>query len=250
MDKRDFYPMFMTAWEVLFKEDTILKAFKVTGFSPFTPEVILKRFNKQPTQGSLSDSDSSALSASTWRKTESLIPQVVNNRGDPQAQKLSRAFHWISVQKSLLDHKTQGLRQALTNERLRRKRGKAQPLEQPKEDHSGAMFWSPKNVKEAHDRQQQQEQEEEQQRLQKAERGRIREGQKQAKLQAVQQRRTARPAAWVVRKKDKARKATKQASRAAVCRTQQQLQQALKGAQKSKMRSLKAGLKKRAAAQP
>jgi hypothetical protein len=221
MSKRDFYPMFMTAWEASFKEDTILKAFEATGVSPFAPEVILKRFNKQSTQGSLSDSDSSALSASNWRKTESLIRQVVKDRSDPQAQKLSRAFHRISVQKSLLEHETQGLRQALTDERLRRKRGKALPLEQPEEDHGGAVFWSPRKVKEARDRQQQQEQEEEQQRLQKAERGRVQEDQKQAKFQAVQHRRTARAAARVVREKEKARKATEQASRAAARRTRQ-----------------------------
>jgi hypothetical protein len=218
MSKRDFYPMSMTAWEVSFKEDTILKAFEATGVSPFAPEVILKRFNKQPTPGS--------LSASNRRKTESLIRQVVKDRADPQAQKLSWVFHWISVQKSLLEHEAQGLRQALTNERLRRKQGKALPLEQPEEDHGGAVFWSPRKVKEARDRQQQQEQEEEQQRLQKAKRGHVREDQKQAKLQAVQQRRTARAAARVVREKEKA----EQASRAAARRTHQWLQQAFKTA--------------------
>jgi hypothetical protein len=93
MSKKDFYPMFMAAWEASFKEDTILKAFEATGVSPFEPEVILKRFNKQPTQGSLSDSDSSALSASNWMKTKSLIRQVVKDKDDPQAQKLSRVFH-------------------------------------------------------------------------------------------------------------------------------------------------------------
>jgi hypothetical protein len=70
--------MFITAWETSFKEETILKAFKATGLSPFEPEVILKKFNtRQPTPGSSDDSDSSALSASNWRKTESLLRQVV-----------------------------------------------------------------------------------------------------------------------------------------------------------------------------
>jgi hypothetical protein len=65
MSKRDFYLMFMAAWEALFKEETILKAFEATGVLPLKPEVILKRFNtRQPTQGSLSNSDSLALSAS------------------------------------------------------------------------------------------------------------------------------------------------------------------------------------------
>jgi hypothetical protein len=42
MSKRDFYPMFIAAWEASFKEETILKAFEATGLSPLNPEVILK----------------------------------------------------------------------------------------------------------------------------------------------------------------------------------------------------------------
>jgi hypothetical protein len=221
---------------------------------PFEPEVILKRFNtRQPTPGTLSDSDSSALSASNWRKTESLLRQVVNDRRDPRAQKLSQAFHQISVQKSLLEHEVQGLRQALTNERLRRKRGKALPLEQPEEHHGGAYFYSPTKVQKARDRLRQQELEEEQQQLQKAEKARVREEKKQTKLQVAQQRRAARAAAQIVRETERARKAADQASRAAARRAQQRLQQAQKMSQKGKKRSLKASLKaaskKRAAAQ-
>jgi hypothetical protein len=51
MSKRDFYPMFMAAWEASFKGDIILKAFVATGLSPFEPGVILKKFNKQPVTG-------------------------------------------------------------------------------------------------------------------------------------------------------------------------------------------------------
>jgi hypothetical protein len=105
VSKRDFYPMFMAAWEASFKEATILKAFKATSLSPFYPEVILNRFNQPAQLGQLSDSDSSALSALNWRKTETLLCQVVANRSDPRAQKLSQAFHQILVQKSLLVHK-------------------------------------------------------------------------------------------------------------------------------------------------
>jgi hypothetical protein len=254
MSKRDFCPMFMAAWEASFKEETILKAFKATGLSPLNPEVILKRFNRQPTQGSSSDSDSSALSASNWRKTESLLREVVADRSDPRAQKLSRAFHQISVQKSLLAQEAQGLRQALINERTRRKRGKALPLEAGEEYHGGAVFWSPRKVKEARDRQLQQELEEEQLQHQKAEAARLREEQRQEKRQAVQQRRTARAAAQLIRLEEKARKAANRASRQAARRAQQQLQHAQKTAQKGKKRSLKASIKaaskKRVAAQP
>jgi len=253
MSKRDFYPMFMAAWEASFKEETILKAFKATGLSPLEPEVILRRFNQPAQSGQSSDSDSSALSASNWRKTERLLREVVTDRGDPRAQKLSRAFHRISVQKSLLTHEAQGLRQALNNERLRRKRGKALPLEQPEEYHGGAVFWSPRKVKEARDRQLQQGLEEEQLQHQKAKAARLRKEKRQEKLKAVQARRAARAAARLMRQGEKAREAANRASRQAACRTQQRLQQAQKTAQRGKKIRLKvatkAGSKKRVATQ-
>jgi hypothetical protein len=49
MSKRNFYPLFMAAWQVSFKETTIFKAFQATGLLPFNPEVIPKMFNIQDT---------------------------------------------------------------------------------------------------------------------------------------------------------------------------------------------------------
>jgi hypothetical protein len=254
MSKRDFYPMFMAAWEASFKEETILKAFEATGLSPLEPEVILKRFN-QPTQsGQSSNSNSSALSTSNWRKTESLFRQVVTDRSDPQAQKLSQAFHQISVQKSLLTHKAQGLRQALNNERLRKQQGKALPLEPAEEYHSGAVFWSPRKVKEVRDCQLQHGLEEEQLQHQKAEAGCLRKEKRQEKLKAVEARRAARAAARLMRQGEKAREATNQGLQAAARRAQQRLQQSQKTSQRDKRRCLKAAIrtpsKKRVATQP
>jgi hypothetical protein len=65
---------------------------------------------------------------------------VVKYRGDSQAQKLSQAFHSMSVQKTLLEQEAQGLKEALINKRLRRKRSKALPLEASEEYHGGAVF--------------------------------------------------------------------------------------------------------------
>jgi hypothetical protein len=254
MSKRDFYPMFIAAWEALFKKATILKAFEATGISPSNPEVILKRFHQQAQSASSEDSDSSALSASNWRKIESLVRQVVADRSDPQAQKLSRAFHQISVQKSLLTHEAQGLREALINEKTRRKRGKALPLQADEEYHSRAVFWSPSKVKDARYRLHQQELKEEQQRLQKVERARNHKEQRQAKAQDIKARRKARAEARIARQAVKAREAVERASRAAARKAQQRLQQAQKTSKKGKQRSLKAHIKaaskNRAVAQP
>jgi hypothetical protein len=254
MSKRDFYPMFMAAWEASFKKDTILKAFEATGLSPFEPEVILKRFNQPAQSGQSSDSDSSALSASDWRKIRQLVNHAVANRDQRKISKLNQTIHRLSIRSVLAEHENVRLKEALINERQRRKRGKALQLEAAEEYHGGAVFWSPRKVKEARDRQQQQGLEEEQRQHQKAEAARVREEQRQEKLRAVEVRRAARTAAQLMRQEEKVRKAADRASRQAARRTQQRLQQAQKNAQRGKRRRLeaatKAGLKKRAVAQP
>lgn len=253
MSKRDFYPMFMAAWEASFKEETILKAFKATGLSPFEPEVILKRFNQPAQSGQSSDSDSSALSASDWRKIRQLVNHAVADRDQRKISKLNQTIHRLSIRSVLAEQENIRLKEALINERQRRKRGNALPLEAEEEYHGGAVFWSPRKVKEARDRQHQQELEAEQLQHQKVEAARLREEQRQEKLRAVEARRAARAVARLIRQEEKAREAADRASRQAARRTQQQLQQAQKTAQRGKRRRLKiatkAGLKKRAAAQ-
>jgi hypothetical protein len=204
---------------------------------PTNLEVILQRF---AISTPLSDSKSSTLSASNWRKTEGLLRQVVKDRGDRRAQKLSQAFHHISPRKSLLEDDVKGLREALINERTRRKRGKPLLLQEPEEYQGGAVFWSPWKVKEARDRQQLQEREEEQVQHQKADTNRLREEARQEKARGKEIRRQARAAARLVREKEKAEKAAEKASRAAARRTAKRLQQAIKTPQKGKKRSLKA----------
>jgi hypothetical protein len=183
------------------------------------------------------------LSASNWRKTEGLLRQVVKDRGDRRAQKLSQAFHQISTQKTLLEHEVKGLREALINERTRRKRGKPLLLEEPEEYHGGAVFWSPRKVKDAREQQQLKERKEQQLQHQKAEANRHRKESRQAKTKAVQARRQAKVEARISREKEKAEKAAEQVLRTAARRTHQRLKQALKNSQKSKKRSLKASAK-------
>ncbi|KAI1680772.1 hypothetical protein KJE20_09623 [Pyrenophora tritici-repentis] len=246
--------MFIAAWEASFKKDTILKAFEATGLSPLEPEVILKRFNQPAQSGQSSDSDSSALSASDWRKIRQLVDRAVAERDQRKISKLNQTIHQLSIRSVLAEHENVRLKEALINERQRRKRGKALPLGAGEDYHGVAVFWSPRKVKEARDRQHQQELEEEQQRLQKAEIARDREEQRLAKAQAIESRRQARAEARISRQAEKAREAADRASRAAARRAQQRLQQAHKTSQKGKKRSLKASIKaaskKRAAAQP
>jgi hypothetical protein len=63
----------------------------------------------------------------------------------------------------LAEYENVRLKEALINERKRRKRGKALPLEAEEEYYGGAVFWSLRKVNKARDRLRQQEIEEEQQ---------------------------------------------------------------------------------------
>ncbi|KAF1359635.1 hypothetical protein EJ07DRAFT_118519 [Lizonia empirigonia] len=221
---------------------------------PFEPEVILKRFHQPAQSGQSSDSDSSALSGSDWRKIRQLVDHAVADRDQRKISKLNQTIHRLSIRSVLAEHENVRLKEALINERQRRKRGKALPLEAAEEYHGGAVFWSPKKVKEALDRQHQQELEEEQLQHQKVEAARLREEKRQEKLLAVEARRKARAAARLMRQEENAREAADRASRQAARRTQQRLQQAQKTAQRGKRRQLKAATKadskKRVATQP
>ncbi|KAL6153674.1 hypothetical protein ACJBU6_06979 [Exserohilum turcicum] len=240
MSKRDFLPLFQAAWQASFKEKTILNAFKATGLSPFNPEVILQRF---PISDPMSDSDSSALSASDWRRIERLLRQVVADQGDRQVKRLSQVLHSSSVQNSLLKEEVRKLREALVNERTRRKRGKPLPLQEAEEYHGGAVFWSPRKVKEARDRLRLQEEEEEQLQLQKADTMRQREEARQAKVREKEQRRQARLAASLIRQKEREEKAMEKASRIAARKAAQRLQKAIKTSQRGRKKSFKVPIK-------
>ncbi|EOA85915.1 uncharacterized protein SETTUDRAFT_78617, partial [Exserohilum turcica Et28A] len=240
MSKRDFFPLFYQAWQASLKETTILNAFKATGISPLNPEVILQRFS---VPDPMSDSDSSALSASDWRRIERLLRQVVANQGDRQVKRLSQVIHSSSVQNSLLKDEVRKLREALINERTRRKRGKPLPLQEAEEYHGGAVFWSPRKVKEAHDRLRLQEEEQEQLQLQKADTIRQREETKQARAIEKEQRRQARLAVSLMRQKEREEKAIEKASRIAARKAAKRLQKAIKTTQRGKRSSLKAPTK-------
>jgi hypothetical protein len=49
----------------------------------------------------------------------------------------------------LAKHEIKGLQEALVNKRMHRKQGKSLLLEELEEYHGGAIFWSPRKVKEA-----------------------------------------------------------------------------------------------------
>lgn len=235
--KRDFYGMFRRAWDASFKSSTILKAFEVTGLSPFKPCVILDRFNsKDSERPSSSESWSSVLSASDWRKIERLLRQVVDDIYDKRSQKLSQTIHSISARNNLLQHENQRLKEALINEKKRRQRGKALLLEAPEDYNGGAIFWSPNKVKEARNRQAQKEAKEEALRLQKDKEMKLKDAQKAEKARMLEERKRMRSTAKEIRLREQQGKDTQREEARIARQVNQQLKNDFKYLKKGKQK--------------
>jgi hypothetical protein len=214
--KRDFFRLFYKAWNIAFKKETILRAFQVTGISPLDSEQVLKRFKTEEIERpSSSDTTISVLSASDWRKIERLLRQAVKDIDDLRSKQLSQTIHTMAVQKTLLQHENEQLKEALVNEKKRRQQGKPLLLEAPEEYNGGAIFWSPSKVKDARDRQAQKDADEQLLRHQKDEEMQRRKAAKQAKADMLEERCHMRLAAKELRIQQQQVKATKRKERAA-----------------------------------
>jgi hypothetical protein len=111
------------------------------------------RFKKKEERPSTGHSGSSVLSANNWRKIERLVRSVMEEVHDKKRkedrQKLSHSMHHLAVQASLLKTENERLREALINEKRKRKRGKALIFPVPQQKTGGATFYSPKKIQQA-----------------------------------------------------------------------------------------------------
>ena len=231
--KRDFFRMFYNAWGNSFKEKTILKAFNVTGLSPFNPQHVLNRFNiEEDERPSSSESSASVLNPSDWRKIEQLLRKVVADVYDRPARQLSQTIHSISVRNNLLQHENERLREALINEKKRRQRGKPLLLEAPTQYDGGAIFWSPSKVQDARDRQVQKEEAEKALQLQKDEKRRRKEEQKAEKTRMLEERKCMRAVAKEIRLQEQHAKPAAQEEGKIARQADQQIKNDLKQAKK------------------
>ncbi|KAK7178254.1 hypothetical protein PSPO01_15700 [Paraphaeosphaeria sporulosa] len=201
---------------------------------PFHPEVILERFEKSTQdddQGS-QESSESVLSGGNWRELDRLV-RATEQQSRKDAQKLSRSLHHISAKVQLLQHENVGLREALSTKKNHKKKGKPLDLQQRQEYHGGAVFWSPRKVREARVRQSVKEQEEKEQKLQKAETAELRKAAKLYKEKIADEKRVAREAAKVAREQERAEKAAERTRE----KEAREAAKALKSTQKDKRKA-------------
>jgi hypothetical protein len=163
--KGDFFPLFWRAWSSSFQENTILKAFEATGIWPTNPSVILNRFQ---TTANKDRNQPSRLSPSNWNQLQRLLRSAAKDGAKDGVKKLSAPLHHLQVQNELLRHENEGLRAALSHKQKHKGKSKALDLQQRKEYHSSAVFWSPRKFREARAREAVRERDEIEEKLQKA----------------------------------------------------------------------------------
>jgi hypothetical protein len=167
-----------------------------------------------------------------------LVRSAVKDQGSRDTKKLRQSLHHLSVQNELLKHEMDGIKQALSIKEKRKKKGRALDLQQRQEYYGGAVFWSPRKIREARVRQSIREQEEKEQQLQKAETAELKKAAKLYKDKIQQEKRAAREAARKAKEEERAEKAAQRKAQKATCNTEKALQLSQKGKRKASQPSL------------
>ncbi|KAJ8111880.1 hypothetical protein OPT61_g5626 [Boeremia exigua] len=232
--KSDFFHLFWKAWVGTFTQELILRSFEATGIAPLQPNVILQRFEKPSLEASDSNSSSNSVySGKDWLKIETLLRKVVKDEGSKELRKISRSLHHISIQNSLLHYKIAGLKEVLKTQKKHKNKSKTLDLQQKKWAQGGAVFWSPRKVEEAREREKTKQQEQRAEELRKAEIAKLRKANKLYKEKIAEEKRVRRAREKEEREQAKAQKAAEEAERKAINERDKELQNAQKAIQLS-----------------
>jgi hypothetical protein len=231
IQKGDFFPLFWTAWSKAFKPQTIKKAFEATGIYPPNADVILQKYNKEAYNSD--ESSSSCLSRDDWIKLESIIRRTVKDQHDKDVKKLRRSLHHISAQASILSGEVRGLRAALNVRKRQEKKSYTLQLNKPHEYYGGAVFWSPRKVRQARDDEAARQLQQQQEILQKAERTHLKEQARLYKLQVAEEKRVEKERLKEVREKERAAKEAEKERKKAARDSQKAIQQPQNGKRKA-----------------
>ncbi|KAF7573981.1 hypothetical protein PtrM4_056040 [Pyrenophora tritici-repentis] len=123
-----------------------------------------------------------------------------------EVKKLRRSLHHISAQNSILHGEIRGLREALLVKKRHKRKSYTLQLNNPQEYNGGAVFWSPRKVRQARDDEMVRRRQQHELQLQKAERSELKKQARLLKLQKAQEKRLERERLKEVREKERAAK--------------------------------------------
>jgi hypothetical protein len=140
--KGNFFLLFWDAWQSSFKKETIKRSFAATGIWLMDQERVMKRF--PPT----TPNNPANKLEPTWREADFLICASAG-KSSSELRKISSLIHHLANQNELLSNENEGLRMALSTKKKHTKKGKVLDLQQYKEYHGEAVFWSSRKMRKA-----------------------------------------------------------------------------------------------------
>ncbi len=138
------------------------------------------------------ESSTSVLSGDDWRAIDRLVRSTAADSNSIQCRKLRSSLHHISVQNQMLQVEVDGLRDVIGTKKRHNKKSKPLDLQQHQEYHGGAVFWSPRALKEARWRERVRQQEERAEELQRVETKELKKSARLYKEKIIAKKRVAR----------------------------------------------------------
>jgi hypothetical protein len=144
--KRNFWPIFRTAWKKALTVENIRSAFETTGIYPVQPQKVLESLKKTPSPAS-SDNETKRKTPGSIRGIHRTLKAIQRDKLDITAglELIARASEKLAIKAELMDHENKGLREALIDEKKRRKKSKAMGL-LAKDEPGQGMFFSPAKI--------------------------------------------------------------------------------------------------------
>jgi hypothetical protein len=220
--KREFFSLFWPAWSSTMTPDLIKKSFQATGVWPMDAQVILKRFNKHPQQQDETPEIRQHGDGDSWRELRKVFDAAVGDKSKVEAQRLEASFWSLQVQNELLHHENEYLDRSLNTKTNAKKKSKTLDLQQRKEYHGGAVFWSPRKLREARYRESVREEQKKQEQLQKAKDKDLKAAAKLYNLKISEAAKVARQEAKIERERKQKQRAEEKAAAQALKQQQQQ----------------------------
>jgi hypothetical protein len=147
--KGDFFALFWDAYIISFTAANIYKAFEATGVKPCNAGAVLKRFETPPQQQDEDTEIGEHGDGDSWRQVHKLFDAAVPNKAGIKAKRLSAALHSFQAKNEVVWLKNEGLKQSLATKDKHKHKSRPPPLQQRKEFHLKAVFWSPSTIRKA-----------------------------------------------------------------------------------------------------
>jgi hypothetical protein len=168
LSKRNFWKVFKRAWDQAFTETNIKKAFAKTGIWPQNPRIVMAQIEPReppkpttPLRKSYNDIKTpySAIALRKFKKELKIKPSLL------LIDKILKANETLHARAKIAEHRCEGFREALKDEKKKRKRGKR--LDLKGDESNGAAIWGSKEITKARQRQNEKDALEEQERIDK-----------------------------------------------------------------------------------